>query len=66
MREQLVHSLRVQFEREVERSLGNIHEAMGPYTRFVRAESSKLHAAKNEFSNLQDALERIEIEIKSL
>lgn len=36
MRITLINSLRAQFEREIQRSLDNIKEAIGPYSRFVR------------------------------
>ena len=42
MREQLMGALTGQFDREVERSAQQVQEAVGPYTRFVRAERERL------------------------
>ena len=42
MREQLMGALTGQFDREVERSAQKVQEAVGPYTRFVRAERERL------------------------
>jgi small GTP-binding protein len=66
MREQLVHSLRVQFEREIERSLGNIHEAMSPYTRFVRAEQGKLKDARDGLETIETSLGGIKVNVEEL
>ena len=64
MRDQLVRSLRGQFEREIERSLGNIHEAMGPYTRFVRAEQGKLVETKDGLEGIKAGLSRLKLEVE--
>jgi small GTP-binding protein len=59
MRQKLAGSLRVQFEKEIERSLRRIEEAIGPYTRFVRAEKQKLletHSALSQIKNRFDQL----------
>jgi hypothetical protein len=66
MREQLVSSLRGQFEGEIERSLGNIHEAMGPYTRFVRAEQGKLTEAKEGLEKIKGGLGRLRLEVEEV
>jgi signal transduction histidine kinase len=59
LRAQLVQSLRSQFEREIERSLHNIEEAIAPYTRFVRAERGKLSETKEALDSIQDEIERL-------
>ncbi|HEX9090363.1 MAG TPA: dynamin family protein, partial [Anaerolineales bacterium] len=41
LREQLLHSLRSQFEKEMEHGMANIKDAIGPYARFVRSEQNK-------------------------
>ena len=64
MREQLARSLRVQFEREIERSLGNIHEAIAPYTRFVRAEQGKLQGAQQELEKIKTGLGKLKVEVE--
>lgn len=66
MREQLVKTLRVQFEREIDRSLQRIQEAMAPYTRFVRAEQSKLSEAQDELQEIQKRLGRIKVIVEEL
>lgn len=65
MREQLARSLRVQFEREIERSLGNIHEAIAPYTRFVRAEQGKLQGAQQELEKIKTDLGKLKVEVEA-
>ncbi len=64
LRESLVRSLRAQFEREMERSLQRISEAISPYTRFVRAErsklvemQSKLESTRNQLAGLKSIIE---------
>lgn len=66
MREQLLVTLRMQFEREIERSLQRIHEAMGPYTRFVRAEQNKLAKARDELQESKKRLDRIKATVEEL
>ncbi len=46
LREDLMRALTSQFDREVERSLGRLHEAVAPYDRFVRAERGQLATAR--------------------
>jgi small GTP-binding protein len=48
MRRQLVGSLTSQFDREVERSVGRVRDAIAPYTRFVRAEQQRLGTTRDE------------------
>jgi len=64
MREQLARSLHTQFEREIERSLGNIHEAIAPYTRFVRAEQNKLQGAQQELEQIVTGLGKLKVEVE--
>lgn len=66
VREQLMSSLRQQFEKEMARSVNRIQEAMSPYTRFVRAEKerlgelrSALDGAREELHNLEEAVSAI-------
>ena len=53
MRTKLADSLRSEFEREIKRSLENIHTAMQPYTRFVRAENNKLLEAQDTLTDIK-------------
>jgi hypothetical protein len=57
-------SLRGQFEREIERSLGNINEAMAPYTRFVRAEQGKLQEAQDGLDKIHNALDGLKVAVE--
>ena len=59
LRAQLVQSLRSQFEKEIERSLHNIEEAIAPYTRFVRAERGKLVETQKALEGIQGEIERL-------
>jgi small GTP-binding protein len=59
MREQLMGSLTAQFDREVEGSLRRIDEAIGPYTRFVRAERDRLTTAREELGASVQGLARL-------
>jgi small GTP-binding protein len=56
MRDQLMTSLTAQFDSEVEGSMRRIDEAIGPYTRFVRAERDHLTAAREELDAVTQGL----------
>ncbi len=66
MREQLLRSLSSHFEREIERSLQRINEAIAPYSRFVRAERERLLEAKSKFEEIKIGLEKLRVEIDEL
>lgn len=64
LRTDLIQSLRSEFEKEIERSLLRMSEAIAPYTRFVRAETSRsdqvqqeLKTASLEIENLRSIIE---------
>jgi small GTP-binding protein len=57
VRQRLVTGLTSQFERELDRSLQRIQEAVAPYTRFVRAEGDRLRLVQRELSDLQKSIE---------
>jgi small GTP-binding protein len=59
MRMTLIDSLRAQFEREIQRSLDNIKEAIGPYSRFVRAEGGKLEGTSESLESFQEQIGRL-------
>jgi hypothetical protein len=59
MRTTLIEALRAQFEREIQRSLDHIKEAIGPYSRFVRAEGSKLDETSQSLEDYQEKIERL-------
>ena len=66
MRQQLMYALRTQFQRELPRSLGNIQDAIGPYSRFVRAEQGKLQDAQDELGKIQTGLENLRIRVEAI
>lgn len=59
LRERLMTALTAQFDRELERSLRQIGEAVAPYGRFVRAERSKLEATQTVLATLADRAARL-------
>jgi small GTP-binding protein len=66
LRSKLSGSLRDQFQREVERSLQHIHEAVAPYTRFIRAEQNKLNDMQEKLQGIRSKLEQLEVEVNEL
>lgn len=60
---QLSESLRRQFESEQEQSMARIREAIGPYTRFVRAQREQLTDLQSLFADLDASLARFRAEI---
>jgi small GTP-binding protein len=62
LREQLITSLRTQFECEMDKSIQEINDAIAPYTRFVRAEQAKLTEVKDSFEGSKTALERLKVQ----
>jgi small GTP-binding protein len=66
LRQQLVSTLRAQFEREIERSLHSINDAIAPYTRFVRAERSKLDETRSSLDTIKGDLNRLKVAIEEL
>jgi small GTP-binding protein len=66
MQQQLVGALTAQFDREVERSMARVRDAVAPYTRFVAAEQLRLNttrdalrAAEQELGGLQRRVEML-------
>jgi len=66
MRQQLIQTLRKQFESEIERSLQQINDAISPYTRFVRAERNKLQEVRAEMDEIKVGLNRLQVEVEEL
>lgn len=66
LRTQLVQSLRLQFEKEIERSLRGINEAIAPYTRFVRAEKGKLVAAQTSLDEIKKHINQLQARVEEL
>jgi small GTP-binding protein len=66
MQEQLMSTLTGQFNRELERSLQRINEAIAPYTRFIRAERDRLTEARDELNRIQGGLARLKAQIEGM
>jgi small GTP-binding protein len=66
LRAQLTTSLTTQFEKELNKSLHRITEAIAPYTRFVRAEQAKLHEMQTELTRARQMQGRLRAEIEGL
>ena len=66
MREELMTSLTSQFDRELERSLHRINEAVAPYTRFIRAERDRLTETRDELTRVQGGLARLKAQIEEI
>jgi small GTP-binding protein len=63
MRTDLMTGLRGQFQKEVDRSVRGVLDAVAPYTRFVRAESEKLTTIDRELDEITARLTQIRHEI---
>jgi len=66
VREQLMSSLRQQFEKETEGSVSRIQEAVAPYTRFVRSERIRLAESRDALERSAGELRRLESEVRGL
>jgi small GTP-binding protein len=64
MRAELMSNLRTQFQREVDRSVRGVLDAVAPYTRFVRAEHDKLSGLDRDLGEMRQALARLRGEIE--
>ena len=63
LREQLTHSLRTQFEHEMERGMANIKVAIAPYSRFVRSEQDKLSEVQTKLEETKNGLEGLKVQV---
>ena len=59
LRTDLIQQLRTEFEKEIERSLQRMSEAIEPYTRFVRAETSRSDQVQQELKTARLELENL-------
>ena len=66
LRLQLITALSTQFEKEIQRSLHNIDSAIAPYTRFVRAEQSKLVETESTLEKIKNELNRLKVSIEEI
>jgi len=65
LRLQLTGALTTQFEKELNKSLQRINEAIAPYTRFVRAEQKKLEETRADLDEAQRSQGRLRAEIEA-
>lgn len=63
LREQLMTALTAQFDRELNRNLEHMEEAIAPYTRFVRSERAHLEALQTTLQRLRAELQRLRAEL---
>lgn len=66
LREQLTKSLTEQFEKEIQRSVKHIEEAISPYTRFVRAERTNLLEVQAKLDQARNHLDQLRVSIDEL
>jgi small GTP-binding protein len=66
LRIQLTNALTTQFEKELNRSLQRINEAIAPYTRFVRAEQAKLQETQIALEAAARTQGRLRAEIEEM
>ncbi len=59
VRKQLIHSLQTHFEKEITRSLQHIHEAIAPYTRFIRSERERITKCQTDLQSLLQEMTRL-------
>lgn len=53
MRTQLISALTAQFEKEVQKSVRRVEDAIAPYTRFIKAEHEKIEISRGKLKQLQ-------------
>lgn len=63
MQRRLLATMTAQFEREMERSLRRLEEAIAPYTRFVRAEQEKLEQVEGRLKDTLEALKVLRVRV---
>ncbi len=66
VREQLVGSLRQQFQSEMSGSVARIREAIAPYTRFVRSERDRLTDVEESLSSSRETLAALKSRVQEL
>ena len=66
LREQLMTGLTGQFDREIDEGNRRIEEAIGPYTRFVRAERDKLTEVRGDLDNVNQGLVRLRARVEAI
>jgi small GTP-binding protein len=65
LRTELVDSLKVEFEKEIDHSLERIEEAITPYTRFIRSETAHTEKVQEELKAAQLEINQIRAQVES-
>ena len=66
VRTQLIQTLHGQFEKEINHSIERMQEAIGPYTRFVRAERKKMLEMEGSLKELNLEIERLKGKLEKI
>jgi septal ring factor EnvC (AmiA/AmiB activator) len=64
LRVELTGALTAQFDKELNRSLQRINDAIAPYSRFVRAEKEKLQQTQDDLNEAETKQGRLRAEIE--
>jgi len=64
LRTNLVGALRKEFEKEIRRSIARIEEAVGPYSRFVRAESKRAEGVMEDLGEATKVIDSLRSKIE--
>ncbi len=59
VRVHLTQSLRTHFDKEINRGVQGIHEAIAPYTRFIRSERDKIERGQTELHAFREEMVRL-------
>jgi len=65
VRVQLTQTLHNQFEKEINRSIERIQEAIAPYTRFIRAEREKMQEMERKYKQLNIEINQLQGKLES-
>ncbi len=63
LRDQLARTVNRQVNRELDQSVSRIREAIGPYTRFVRAQREQLGGAQEALQGIEEGIGRLRAEV---
>ncbi len=66
LRDELRHVLTDAFEKELNRSVQGMRDALGPYTRFVRAEQARLQEVTGTLTKVRTTIAALEEEVRAL
>ncbi len=66
LRQKLTANLTTQFEKELARSLSRLAEAVAPYTRFIRAERSRLEESHGKLAAIKGQVEAIRAQVEGM